>query len=115
VTGLGSTQLLLLVGICWVPIVILGIFGFAAVLRRESRPSAMTHATVPPVRLGALQLERDGQSHEVGFQWVNGSFVAEDGQALMPTTIAELDAQARVQWGSDEQRVWFRQRFVANG
>jgi hypothetical protein len=112
--GIGQTQLLLIVGICWVPLVLLGIFGFAAVLRREKRPSAMSFAAVPPVRLGTLQLEQDGQPYEVGFQWLNGSFVAEDGQSLVPTVIAELDAQDRVQWASQQQQAWFRQRFGEN-
>ena len=111
-TGIDSTYLLLLIGICWVPIVILGIVGFAAVLRRDRRPSAMSFASAPPVRLGVLQLEQDGQLYDVGFQWVNGGFVAEDGQSLMPTVIAELDAQDRVHWASEQQRSWFRQRFV---
>jgi hypothetical protein len=112
--GIGQTQLLLFVGMCWVPFVILGILGFAATLRRERRPSAASFAAVPPVRLGTLQLERDGQPFEVGFQWVNGSFLAEDGQGLMPTVIAELDAEGGVHWASEQQRVWFRQRFGEN-
>jgi hypothetical protein len=112
--GIGQTQLLLIVGICWVPLVLLGIFGFAAVLRREKRPSAMSFAAVPPVLLGTLRLEQDGQPYEVGFQWLNGSFIAEDGQSLVPTVIAELDAQDRVQWASQQQQAWFRQRFGEN-
>jgi hypothetical protein len=112
VTGIGQTQLLLLVGLCWVPIILLGIFGFALVLRRDRRPSAMSFASTPRVRLGTVRLEQDGRSYEVGFEWANGSFVSEDGQSLMPTVIAELDAQNRVEWGSEQQQAWFRQRFV---
>ena len=64
--GISQTQVLLLVGICWVPVLILGIFGFAAVLRREKRPSAMSYASAPAIRLGSLQLERDGQLYRSG-------------------------------------------------
>ena len=110
--NIGQTQILLLVGICWVPVIILGIFGFALVLRREKRPKAISFASTPPIRLGTLQLERDGQPYEIGFQWQNGVFVASDGQTMLPSVIAELDAAGRVQWASQQQQAWFRQRFV---
>ena len=109
-----TTRALIVVGICLVPIVIIGVFGFAAVLRRGRPASAMSFAAAPSIRLGELLLEREGQLYEVGFRWVNGTFVAEDGQPLMPTAIADLDAQGRVRWGSEQQRAWFRQRFVDN-
>ncbi len=110
--GLNSTQLLLIVGICWVPVILLGILGFAEVLRRQRRPAAMSAASVPAVRLGTLSLERDGVSREVGFEWRNGSFVAEDGQSIEPSVIAELDGDAKVNWASEQQGEWFRRRFV---
>ena len=43
---------------------------------------------------------------------MNGAFVADDGQPLMPTVIAELDGQSRVLWASEAQQDWFRRRFV---
>ncbi len=110
--GLGSTQLLLLVAICWVPILLLGIVGFALVLRREKLPSAMSFAAAPPVRLGVVVSEQDGVASEVGFEWRNGVFVAQDGQPLTPPVLAELDAAGRVRWASQQQQAWFRQRFV---
>ena len=110
--GMSDAQLLLLIGICWVPVVILGILGFATLLRRDGRTSAMSAATVPPVRLGTIELAEGDQTRELELQWVNGAFVAGDGRSVMPTMIAELDTQGRVHWASEQQRWWFRERFA---
>jgi hypothetical protein len=112
VVGLTSSQVLLLVGICWVPVVLLGIFGFAAVLRRERKPSAASQASAGAVRLGTIETDRDGAGAIVSLEWRDGGFFSGDGQPLLPAAIAELDGRSKVQWATAEQASWFRGRFV---